>query len=216
MIDTPRCAIISVAARRMTSGHMAPKEYPTMHPQSTTSPDLIPCACGCGQLRPAYDKWGDPRCFIQGHTWRGKHLPAETRQLISERQRGHKQPSHVTAMVRARYKGKQLSPQHRARIGAGVRCSNHPRFNGGRTIQLGYLLLRVEGHPAATKHGYVRAHRLVVEEALGRYLLPSERVHHIDGDTSNNALDNLMLFKSERDHQLFHNGKQVDGISFNS
>lgn len=39
-------------------------------------------------------------------------------------------------------------------------------------------------------------HRYVMEQHLGRELLPGETVHHIDGDRGNNALTNLQLFKS--------------------
>lgn len=39
----------------------------------------------------------------------------------------------------------------------------------------------------------VREHRLVVARALGRPLLPTEQVHHIDGDRANNAIENLQL-----------------------
>jgi hypothetical protein len=38
-----------------------------------------------------------------------------------------------------------------------------------------------------------RLHRLVMEEAVGRPLLASEDVHHIDGNKLNNALSNLQL-----------------------
>lgn len=43
------------------------------------------------------------------------------------------------------------------------------------------------------KNGYVKEHRLVLAQKLGRPLLPTETVHHIDGDRSNNALENLQL-----------------------
>jgi hypothetical protein len=43
-----------------------------------------------------------------------------------------------------------------------------------------------------------------MEEKLGRYLNPEERVHHIDFDKSNNHIDNLHLFSSESEHQKYH------------
>jgi hypothetical protein len=43
-------------------------------------------------------------------------------------------------------------------------------------------------------------HRLVLEQTLGRYLLPEEVVDHIDGLTLHNAPENLRLFASNADH----------------
>ena len=41
--------------------------------------------------------------------------------------------------------------------------------------------------------GYAFEHRLVMGRALGRCLEPWETVHHIDGDRTNNEIDNLQL-----------------------
>ena len=70
--------------------------------------------------------------------------------------------------------------------------------NGGYTTdQDGYILIRMDRHPYANSTGYVREHRVVVEESLGRYLEPAEVVRHLDGNPANNNLDNLQLFVSD-------------------
>ena len=71
----------------------------------------------------------------------------------------------------------------------------------GEKLMKGYLYRRTPDHPNGTKHGnYVAVHRLVVEEKIGRYLLTTEVVDHIDGDITNNHPDNLRVFESNAEH----------------
>lgn len=79
--------------------------------------------------------------------------------------------------------------------------SRNPSWNGGRTIdKSGYVLVRVPNHPHANHGGYVREHRLVMEQVLGRYLDPEEVVHHRNSDRSDNRPENLELFESNASH----------------
>lgn len=47
-------------------------------------------------------------------------------------------------------------------------------------------------------------HRLIMEKQIGRELLPTERIHHVDMDKFNNSLNNLYLFYDESEHQRGH------------
>ena len=77
-------------------------------------------------------------------------------------------------------------------------------WNGGRKKDRDhYVLVKVPGHPNATKQGYVREHRLVMENMLGRYLDPIEVVHHQDSDKTNNDPSNLILFANNAEHLLY-------------
>lgn len=74
-------------------------------------------------------------------------------------------------------------------------------WKGGRIVDRdGYILVKKNDHPYATKNGYVREHRLVMEQKLGRLLRPTEVVHHIDGNRQNNDPSNLEVFASNADH----------------
>ncbi len=50
-------------------------------------------------------------------------------------------------------------------------------------------------------------YRKIMEEKIGRKLLPTEVVHHIDGNHKNDNIDNLMLFKSNEEHIEHHSMK---------
>jgi HNH endonuclease len=69
-------------------------------------------------------------------------------------------------------------------------------WKGGRTETNGYVRSRAPGHPRASKAGhYVLEHILVMEKALGRFLLPNERVHHKNGRRDDNRPENLELWR---------------------
>jgi HNH endonuclease len=82
----------------------------------------------------------------------------------------------------------------RCRSQAGELNNN---WRGGRTYhKAGYVMVAVPNHPRATTGGsrYVFEHILAMEELLGRYLLPDESVHHINGVRDDNRPENLELW----------------------
>lgn len=85
--------------------------------------------------------------------------------------------------------------------------SRNPAYKHGRRIDRdGYVLVGSgENHPFARKrsgrtHGLIYEHRLVMERELGRHLLPSEVVDHIDGLRLHNCPSNLRVFDSNSQH----------------
>lgn len=84
---------------------------------------------------------------------------------------------------------------------------NNPFWKGGRwKNNYGYILVYKPGHPYYNhqKGPYVFEHRLVIEQKIGRYLLPKERVHHINGIKDDNRPENLGLFSNQNEHIREH------------
>lgn len=65
----------------------------------------------------------------------------------------------------------------------------------------GYVIVKVPiGTPGTITHGsnmdrWIFEHRYVMQKRLGRPLLPTETVHHKNGDKQDNRDENLELWK---------------------
>jgi HNH endonuclease len=95
-------------------------------------------------------------------------------------------------------KGHRHTEAAKRAIGAANR-----RDGAERLTTDGYVQVSAHDHPYARTNGTVLKHRLVVERRLGRFLLPHEKVHHIDGVKTNNADSNLALTNAS-DHSRSH------------
>ena len=94
-----------------------------------------------------------------------------------------------------------------------MRKVNPPR---GIKYMKGYRWLYLPDHPDARKkppnYGYIAEHRLVMERHRGRRInhngVHGEQIHHLDGDKSNNAIENLVLCSTVAEHSLIHNAME--------
>lgn len=81
--------------------------------------------------------------------------------------------------------------------------SANPNFSGGKYVDdKGYVRVLAPDHPRNIK-GYVYEHRLVMEEYLGRHLMPWETVHHINEIKTDNRVENFFLCMPE-EHSAVH------------
>jgi hypothetical protein len=48
----------------------------------------------------------------------------------------------------------------------------------------------------------IRLHRHIMQEHLGRKLSSNEHVHHINGDASDNRIENLITLSNSEHHKL--------------
>jgi len=108
-------------------------------------------------------------------------------------------------------KTQKKTDAHRRRIAEGQRrawATTRKRAPEGSTHTSadGYV---IEKRIRSDVVKWLPQHRLVMEEAIGRPLTRREVVHHIDGDRSNNSLENLHLCSSRSEHNRVHNSQDA-------
>lgn len=73
----------------------------------------------------------------------------------------------------------------------GLKGKDHPMWRGGKSMRDGYVLITIyEGG----RRTVVSEHRHIMEKHLGRKLIDSENVHHINGNREDNRIENLELW----------------------
>jgi len=84
--------------------------------------------------------------------------------------------------------------------------SDHPLFEDGKTIAHGYVVLssKVWGD---NKGRY--EHRVVMEQHLGRPLKRNEDVHHKNGNTTDNRIENLEVLSRQEHNRRHGDGKML-------
>lgn len=115
---------------------------------------------------------------VQSCNWTGRHHTKETKGKMSE-----------TKMGKCREE------------------SNN--WKGGFTTHSeGYIVFKVPRgcrfSCMGNHDGDIFLHRLVMAEYLQRPLSPEEVVHHINGDVTDNRIENLRLFKNNSEHIVYH------------
>lgn len=79
----------------------------------------------------------------------------------------------------------------------------NPRWKGGIIVTTGgRVMIYSPYHPNPSKGRYVYRYRLKLEKRLKRFLLPTEVVHHKDGDPTNDRISNLQILSASEHSQI--------------
>jgi len=122
-----------------------------------------------------------------GMKFPGRHMSQETKDKLSKW-----------------HTGRPLSPEHKRKCVAilsksWVKGKKHHSWKGGIfKNKYGYMM---QYDPIRNKH--IRQHRLFMENKLGRLLLKTEHIHHINGKRDDNRIENLRVV-SNYEHALIH------------
>ena len=80
----------------------------------------------------------------------------------------------------------------------------NPNWKGGRWKEKnGYIVCNIGINKKE------REHRIIMGNFLGRKLTKNEFVHHIDGDKSNNDIDNLYLCSNSQHFKIYWQQEQI-------
>ena len=85
-----------------------------------------------------------------------------------------------------------LDMDHRGRLHTTAR----EPLGARRIDKDGYASVKVQDIPGQHNTNWQREHRHVMEQHIGRPLRDLETVHHVNGDRSDNRLENLELWSS--------------------
>ena len=152
----------------------------------------------CGKPYQTYPAWlkrvKSPTCSRQcngkarGRDWATHgHKGAEARKTTPTPRYGADNPAWKGGVTYKRPKGNYIGPRY-------VRCP--PEF----------MVM-------ARSDGYIMEHRLVMAQWIGRPLLRTEVVNHIDHNPRNNVRSNLELYPSNGDHKRGEVGRFVEGVA---
>lgn len=162
------------------------------------------CKCGCG-LEVNEFKPGKYRSYINGHNSLGKNNPfygekhsQETKNKLSKLRKGTKISEETRKKIAAASIGRIKSEETRKKISDAHAKEKHHNWNGGvMTNKNGRVFIRI------AKGVYKARSRIIMENKLNRILSSKEIVHHINGDPSDDRIENLII-TNRANHVIEH------------
>lgn len=153
-------------------------------------------------------------------------MSKEQKNKIGKSNKGQKRTKETREKLRLSHlgqvcwcKGKHHSEETKKKMRiSSAKSFNPTRFKKGQTLgeksynwkggrfksARGYIYIINKEHPYSNKAGYVLEHRLIAEKCLGRYLIKTEVIHHINKITDDNRPENLYLFECSGKHMSYH------------
>jgi len=158
------------------------------------------CKCGCGQ------ETKDWNVYINGHnkSFLGKTHSEETKAKISKSRENVKISEETRKKLSIASTGKIFSEEAIQKMSVAKTKERHHCWNGGVMIHKnGRTFIRI------SKGEYKARARIVMENKLGRVLSSNEIIHHINGDPSDDRIENLMLTNRSKHTINHHTGKKM-------
>jgi len=147
------------------------------------------------------------KCGRKYHPWKANRPSKFCSRECSPRGRVAKKPSSECLQCGVLFR--RWGGRHQAKF-----CSRkcYLDSNPKKPTDDGYILIYAPGH-STRAHGQALEHRVVMAKHIGRKLEPWETVHHINGNKSDNRIENLQLMKGNHGKGTVH--KCADCGSYN-
>jgi hypothetical protein len=139
----------------------------------------------------------------------GRKATDETRAKMSAAQRGNKKALGFkhTPESKAKNSAAHMGNQNALGNKSGQGNTNRRVPVGSKRHDGGYVLVKT-AEAVNGRSTWEREHRVIMEQELGRSLLPTEVVHHINEIKDDNRKENLQLFESVSAHTAHHKSEK--------
>lgn len=114
--------------------------------------------------------------------------------------KGRKQPPEICEIISRTHKGKKLSDETKRKMSEAKKLKG---IGHKKKRPDGYIAVYYPDHPRSSKDGHIMEHILVMENVIGRHLLPNECVHHRNRKRDDNRYENLWLM-TKSEHMSYH------------